>query len=271
MSSASTIFNTNYAGGNAQVNNVNGDYVQNVYQMTPDQAHRIYEWLGAPDSSGNLHAARERHHGNTGTWFLEGEQYVKWKETTDSTLWVYGTPGCGKTIICSTVIETICTECAAEPSFACAYFFFDNRNAQIDLSLHDKFIRSIIKQLSHQSAGVPAPLVDLYSGGQQQPSIQSLQRILEKIIDGFECTFIIIDAVDECTDREKTLAWVEQLTQHKRCNLQLLFSSRPEQDITDKPSSMAYIARLTLNSKLADKDIQTYIDAMLSKMIRWNT
>ncbi|KZP27082.1 hypothetical protein FIBSPDRAFT_818692, partial [Athelia psychrophila] len=238
--------------------------------MTPDQANRIYEWLGAPDSSGNFQAAREKHHENTGTWFIKGEQYAEWKDTPDSTLWVYGTPGCGKTIICSTVIEMIRAECVAEPSFASAYFFFDNRNAQTDLSLHAKFIRSIIKQLSHQSAGFPAALVDLYGGGQQQPSIQSLQLVLEKIIDGFERTFIIIDAVDECTDREKTLAWIEQLTQHKRCNLQLLFSSRPEQDITDKLSSMAYIARVTLNSKLADKDIETYIDAMLSKMIRWN-
>ncbi|KZP12272.1 hypothetical protein FIBSPDRAFT_836445 [Athelia psychrophila] len=238
--------------------------------MTPDQEHRLYQWLGAPDSSGNYQAAREKHHGNTGTWFIEGEQYVKWKETPDSTLWVYGTPGCGKTIICSTIIETIRAECAAKPSSACAYFFFDSRNAQTDLSLHDKLIRSIIKQLSHRSGGFPAPLVDLYGGGQQQPSIESLQLVLEKIIDGFERTFIIIDAVDECTDREKTLAWVEQLTQRKKGNLQVIFSSRPEQDIIDKLRCMVYITRVTLNGTLADKDIETYIDAMLSKMIRWD-
>ncbi|KZP09432.1 hypothetical protein FIBSPDRAFT_963969 [Athelia psychrophila] len=54
MSSASTIFNTTHAGGNAQITNVNGDFnIQNVYQMTPDQEHRLYQWLGAPDSSGN--------------------------------------------------------------------------------------------------------------------------------------------------------------------------------------------------------------------------
>ncbi|KZP17138.1 hypothetical protein FIBSPDRAFT_1047078 [Athelia psychrophila] len=268
MSSPSAIFNTTHAGGNAQITNINGDF--KFYQMTPDQEDKIYQWLGAPDSSGNFHAAREKHHGNTGTWFLEGERYVQWKETPDSTLWVYGTPGCGKTIICSTVIEMIRAECAEEPSSACAYFFFDNRNGQTDLSLHDKFIRSLIKQLSHQSASFPAPLVDLYGGGQQQPSIQSLQLVLEEIIDGFERTFIIVDAVDECADREKMLAWVEELTQRKRGNLQLLFSSRPEQDVTEKLSSMAYIARVTLNSRLADKDIESYIDAMLSKMIRWD-
>ncbi|KZP14195.1 hypothetical protein FIBSPDRAFT_896817 [Athelia psychrophila] len=69
------------------------------------------------------------------------------QETPDSALWVYGTR-CGKTTICSTVIEDICEECAATPNFALAYFFFDSRNAQTDLSLYDRLIRSIIKQLS---------------------------------------------------------------------------------------------------------------------------
>ncbi|KZP27087.1 ankyrin, partial [Athelia psychrophila] len=86
----------------------------------------------------------------------------------------------------------------------------------------------------------------------------------------FERMFIIIDTIDECTNREKTLAWIEQLTQRKRGNIQALFSSRPEQDIIEKFRCMAYIARVTLNSKLADEDIETYIDAMLSNMIRWD-
>ncbi|KZP02615.1 hypothetical protein FIBSPDRAFT_905682, partial [Athelia psychrophila] len=98
MSSASTtrFSTTTYGTGNVQINNIDGDlHIHNVYQMAPDEGNRamaiIYEWLGAPDSSGNFHAAREKHHGNTGSWFLGGEEYVKWKETPDSTLWVYGT------------------------------------------------------------------------------------------------------------------------------------------------------------------------------------
>ncbi|KZP13149.1 hypothetical protein FIBSPDRAFT_869589 [Athelia psychrophila] len=188
MSSASPVFNTTHVGGNAQVTNVNGDFnvVQNVYPITPDQEHRIYQWLGAPDSSGNFHTAQEKHHEQTGTWFIEGEEYRTWKETPKSALWVYGTPGCGKTIICSTVIEKIRAECGTDPSSACAYFFFDSRDAQTDLSLHNKLIRSIIRQLSHQSSGCPASLVELYGGGHEQPSITSLELTLQKILDGFE-------------------------------------------------------------------------------------
>ncbi|KZP03973.1 hypothetical protein FIBSPDRAFT_657023, partial [Athelia psychrophila] len=86
----------------------------------------------------------------------------------------------------------------------------------------------------------------------------------------FGRTYIIIDAVDECADREKVLAWIEQLTRRKKGNLQVLFSSRPERDITDQLRSMVSLYRVTLNGKLADKDIETYLDAMLSKLTRWD-
>ncbi|KZP30950.1 hypothetical protein FIBSPDRAFT_69905 [Athelia psychrophila] len=89
--------NTTHEGGNAQITNINGNV---TYILSDDKADKIWKWLDAPDSSGNFLAAREKHHEQTGTWFIEGEEYLRWKETPDPALWVYGTPGCGKTIIC---------------------------------------------------------------------------------------------------------------------------------------------------------------------------
>ncbi|KZP18776.1 hypothetical protein FIBSPDRAFT_583534 [Athelia psychrophila] len=225
--------------------------------MTPDQANRIYQWLDAPDSSGN--------------WFIEGADYIRWKETPDSALWVYGTPGCGKTVICSTIIEKIREECAAEPTFACAYFFFDNRNEQTELSLHEKFIRSIVRQLSHQSTGFPTPLVELYDGGQQQASLASLQLILQTIASGFERTYIIVDALDECIDRERVMAWIAQLMQCKAGNMHVLVSSRREMDIEDQFDAIPGLARTPLTGARANADIKVFLDAMLSKMTKWDT
>ncbi|KZP03163.1 hypothetical protein FIBSPDRAFT_969253 [Athelia psychrophila] len=103
MSSAKTVFHTTNTAGSARINNVNvnGDYIvsNSVYQITDEQRKEVYRWLAAPDSSGNYNAAREKHHADTGSWFIEGKQFLDWKETPDLALWVYGTPGCGKTII----------------------------------------------------------------------------------------------------------------------------------------------------------------------------
>ena len=46
----------------------------------------------------------------------------------------------------------------------------------------------------------------------------------------------MIDALDECTDREKTLKWVNKLisdTNYKAANLHIVVTSRPERDIHD--------------------------------------
>lgn len=53
-------------------------------------AKEIYRWLAAPNSSIDYLAAREKHHAETGTWFIEGKQFIHWKETPDSALWVNG-------------------------------------------------------------------------------------------------------------------------------------------------------------------------------------
>ncbi|KAF7976145.1 hypothetical protein HWV62_7451 [Athelia sp. TMB] len=266
------LFNVTNTSGHAQVTNVNG----NIYNITPDEvrslasAGKVYTWLAASDSSGNYNTAREKQHAGTGAWLLESEQFTDWKGTPGSALWLYGTPGSGKTIICSTAIESIRQEFASTSGFACAYFFFDSRNAETDLSLCHKMLRSLIRQLAHQSGGVPAALMQMYGGGHEQPPLKSLQLTLHKIIETFKHTYIVIDALDECVDRKKLLAWIGELLQQRLSSLHILVSSRQEQDIVECFESQASLFRVSLAGASTNSDIESYIDAMLSEMARWN-
>ena len=79
-------------------------------------------------------------------------------------------------------------------------------------------------------------LVDLFKscGEIHQPSDEDLQHVLRNILDRFSQAYIVIDALDECTDREKTLNWANKLISdinHKAANLHILVTSRPERDI----------------------------------------
>ncbi|KAF7974001.1 hypothetical protein HWV62_13619 [Athelia sp. TMB] len=284
------VFNTSNASGNAQINNVNGDFITNlnVYTVTPDREKEIYQWLAAPDTSGNYNAAREKHHETTGAWFLEGDEFVHWKETPGSALWINGTPGCGKTIICSTVIESVRQEYKLESGAACVYFFFDSRNAETDQSLHEKMLRSLIRQMSYQwglwynsrqtdqsatsqqQTGVPAALVDIYGGGHETPSTAALQLTLQKIIADFDRAYIVIDALDECLDRHKLLAWIGGLVQRNMRQLRILFSSRREQDILQCFQPLESICRVSLAGASTNADIERYVDYMLATVARWN-
>ena len=127
----------------------------------------------------------------------------------------------------------------ATQSLGIAYFFFDGRDSQKELQLHNKLIRSLILQLSDtQHGGITEKLEDLYKrcGEFRQPSDEQLHNVLRDILDRFSQAYIVIDALDECTDREKTLSWVNKLisdTNRKAANFHILVTSRSEPDIHD--------------------------------------
>lgn len=173
----------------------------------------------------------------------------------------------------STIIEETRRRCAGDPGYACAYFFCDNRNAQTEQALHDQLIRSLIQQFWDQSGCVPAPLLELYGSGHEQASITSLQTVLQRVIAGFERAYIIIDALDECTDWQKVLVWIGNLLQWTSGRPHVLFSSRPEKDISVNLTSVEFVSltHISLNGKHSDADIETYVDAMLAQMTRWDS
>ena len=107
--------------------------------------------------------------------------------------------------------------------------------------------------------------MDLYShcgNGYQQPSLDDLQNILQKILGGFNSAYIILDALDECSERDKVLDWVQTVTVHKNGNLRLHLTttSRPEKDINDKFNSYQCVDMVKASE---NHDIEVYLDHQL--------
>jgi DNA replication protein DnaC len=73
----------------------------------------------------NFQKAVNQQQAGTGRWFLESEQFSTWKTDAASFLWLYGIPGCGKTILSSTILQTIFEYCQEDIVKTVAYFFFD--------------------------------------------------------------------------------------------------------------------------------------------------
>jgi hypothetical protein len=237
-------------------------------------ADKIRHWLAAPDTSKNKNEARDKRQVDTCAWFLENERFRMWQENPGF-LWVKGKrrfffPFINFEFACSTSINSGMRQkhsmvshfylrssisvriktChlsssiidklpKATESLGIAYFFFDGRDSQKDLQLHSKLIRALILQLSDtRHGGITEKLEDLYKscGETQQPSDEELQNVLRDILDRFSQAYIVVDALDECTDREKTLNWAKKLisdTNRKATNLHIAVTSRPERDIND--------------------------------------
>jgi hypothetical protein len=162
-------------------------------------------------------------------------------------------------------------------NLATAYFFFDGRGSQKDFQLHDKLIRSLIWQFSLKCDGtVPKVLVDLYTrcgNGHKEPTLDDLQKTLHRILDGFSSTLIILDALDECAEREKILNWIQTCILQKDINLglHLIVTSRLEQEIENKFKSYQY---LDLVMESANHDLVDYVDYQLqndSDLQKWDS
>jgi hypothetical protein len=160
----------------------------------------------------------------------------------------------------SSIIQKLC-EANGLPC-GIAYFFFDGRDSQNALQRHEKLIRSLILQFSHQRGGIPTELADLYKrcGDHQQPSVNQLQNTLRAILDGFSHAHIVIDALDECTDREKTLIWVNKLVSDPDLKLHIMVTSRPEQDI-EKVFRM--FESIDVEKTAANQDISKYLELQM--------
>jgi hypothetical protein len=126
----------------------------------------------------------------------------------------------------STVIDNILNSCNEDPASAIAYFYFDfqNRDKQ---QTHD-LLRSLIAQLSNRRTQIPVALEQLYSSCQSThrlPDLDDLMTTLEYILQEFRHTYIIIDALDESTEREVLLKMIQTMADWKIGSLHLLVTS----------------------------------------------
>lgn len=100
---------------------------------------------------------------------------------------------------------------------------------------------------------------NLQSGG-QQPSTDQLKVILRYLIDlnAEEDTYLVVDALDECSERENLLEWLEELLRLNLDKLHIMVTSRKERDIETCLSPLIS-SSMNLESSSIDTDIATHV------------
>ena len=239
---------------------------------TASEHLKIIMWLAAPDSSTNYNRALRDRNPKTGLWFIESSAYTDWKTIPGSFLWLYGIPGCGKTILSSTILQNVFEECQAKTTSAVLYFYFDFNDAEKER--HEKMIRSLISQLS--GCCISSALQDLYSSclnGGRQPTFEVLLKTLRQMMTTLGDIYVVIDALDECTEREQLLTDLGEMASWEDVSLHMLATSRRETDIEESLNLLSdEHNRISIQSALVNADIRTYTHDRLQndrKLRRW--
>jgi NACHT domain len=228
--------------------------------ITDEQRKNLHRWLSAPDPSLNYNEAHRKRQPATSTWFVESKQFADWKTNPDSFLWLHGIPGCGKTILTSTIIENIVQHCHFGHNLAVVYFYFDFND--IEKRRHEKMICSLIVQLSVQSTSTSRALESLFSScmnGERQPTTSALLETLRQMVQAFDEAFVIIDALDECEERQELLEDIEIFAKWKTERLHILATSRREKDIEERIEYLIHDeGRVCIQNTLVNDDIRAY-------------
>lgn len=232
----------------------------------------LTRWLKPLDASINYNQASRQRFEETGVWLLESDEYTTWKHTNSAPLWLHGIPGCGKTILSSAIIQDLSRGKTESNLF---YFYFDF-NDVLKRSV-EYMIRTLVYQLSNSSNNDTRKVLtteyERHQDGKSQPTFTTLSNTLISMLKSVGETWIVLDALDECLERERrgqSLMDLLKTVQEQAC-VHLILTSRRETDIERGASDMAAVS-LEIQGNGIDSDIRKYTNYMVredSGLARW--
>ena len=162
----------------------------------------------------------------------------------------------------STIINALSSSAQLDVTRKLTYFHFDSDDTERRKA--HSMVRSLVVELSEQCYGICQPIEDLYKlshSGLEEPSTQALMKTFAQIVDDSGATFIVVDALDECKDREYLFDIIEEMLNWKRRGLHVLLSSRTAEGA--QPSLLDKACCVDLQNPLVDEDIDKYVRGRL--------
>ena len=228
-------------------------------------SQKIVSWLAAPDPSSNYNSAREKYHYGTGQWLLENPSYLEWKNRPASLLWLHGKAGCGKTVISSTIIQDLSKLEPGDSKITCLYFYFDFQVGQ--KQTFESCLCSLLVQLVSRAPKALASLKQLiaaHDNGRSTPSRGSLLKALHRAVYDVGVVYMVLDALDECSNRSSLLQGLQECHRWGLPTLRILTTSRKEPDIEDYMIKLA-ACRVCLEESVVDSDIRIFVQEQILK------
>lgn len=248
--------------------------IERFQAVAMDQRNgQIFRWLAAPDPSSNHDKACQTRQRETGRWLLKGLNYIDWKNQRASFLWLHGIPGCGKTVLCSTIIDDVAPVCQPNGRNILAYYYFDF--SEIKKQTCEGLVRSLVTQLFSQSSDTSKTMEALFvqcGEGQREPTTKSLAQALRELTEQFDEIYLVMDALDECVEIPTVMSLLDEIRGWRIQNLHILVTSRNEV-IIEKGLRLLITDQIHIQNVLVDADIKLLVRQCLRsdpELSRWS-
>lgn len=199
---------------------------------------------------------------NTGQEFVRSDEVQTWMSTRNQTLFCQGVPGAGKTFQMAILINHLTQEFRSNDTVGVAYLYYNFKKQQDQKAEH--MLANLIKQLAQISKTFPEAvhqLCERHSPTKTRPFLGELSDALTVIIQSFSRVFILIDALDEGDDTERTSFLDQMFAVQEKTGLNLFATSRTINTIT-----VTFEGALSRNISPTRHDIFQFLNTRMSEL-----
>lgn len=172
----------------------------------------------------------------------------------------------------SSIIDDISARCASNHGSALAFYYFDFND--IDKRDVQSLVRALVAQLVAQLPNNSHSLDLIYSSvqrGIQQPDVDFLTGTLRHMVQSFSQAYIVIDALDECSESEELMEFIKKVSEWRLSTLHIVTTSRQLSEIEETVGNYA-TDRLCLQDSKISADIAMLVRQRLDtdrKFQKW--
>jgi NACHT domain len=190
-------------------------------------------------------------------------------DTNSTVYWLKGVAGCGKSTIAQTFAEQSAARGRLGASFCCSRDFPDRRDLRL-------IFPTLARDLAHRYPKFKVALVKIIRAypdvAEDSLAVQFEKLIVEPLGSTGLFTSIVVDALDECTDKEPVSAFLSVLARYVDVipNVKFFITGRPEDHIRAGfaiPSLRTKELPLhDVDSLTVDSDIRSFVTAWLDEI-----
>ncbi|MCJ1401500.1 hypothetical protein MMC11_004714 [Xylographa trunciseda] len=220
----------------------------------------LLSWLSPLQMTQVHQTISDRAQKGSGNWFVTSEKFLDWRNGGEKSLWCWGIPGAGKTVLASVTVNHLRRDRAEESksSIGIAVVYLKYNEPEQTL---ENILASLLKQLTQEHDFIHSALLKLYERHQERntpPSLDEVFETLSSVVQAYTEMYFIIDGLDECSE-EVRWGLVERL-QSFEPKLHLMITSRYLDSIAEELEGFS-----RFEIKANKVDIELFIDHQIRK------